>query len=179
MDKLVISYATAILELQKEEGISSKQTICELEMVYASFDEKIKKFLYSKAINANEKKEVMSKALKGLNKNVINFIFVLIDNYRIDLLKDIIEAYKNLLNKEEGVIRVDVRLAHSLSNAQKEELKNAIKNRFFKYEVYNKIEINEIIDSSILQGLVIEYQGKVLDASLLSKQEALKEYLEK
>jgi hypothetical protein len=43
----------------------------------------------------------------------------------------------------------------------------------------NKIEINEIIDSSILQGLVIEYQGKVLDASLLSKQEALKEYLEK
>ena len=104
---------------------------------------------------------------------------MLIDNYRIDLLKDIIEAYKNLLDKEEGIIRVDVRLAQSLSNAQKEELKNAIKNRFFKYEVYNKIEINEIIDSSILQGLVIEYQGKVLDASLLSKQEALKEYLEK
>ena len=179
MDKLVISYATAILELQKEEGISSKQTISELEMVYASFDADIKKFLYSKAINASEKKEVMSKALKGLNNNVINFIFVLIDNYRIDLLKDIIETCKNLVDKEQGIIRVDVRLAYSLNNAQKEELKNAIKNRFFKYANYNDIEINEIIDSSILQGLVIEYQGKVLDASLLTKIEALKEYLEK
>ena len=38
MDKLVISYATAILELQKEEGISSKQTLSELELVYGSFD---------------------------------------------------------------------------------------------------------------------------------------------
>ena len=179
MDKLVISYATAILELQKEEGISSTQTISELEMVYASFNADIKKFLYSKAINVNEKKEVLSKALKGLNKNVINFIFVLIDNYRIDLLKDIIDAYKELIDKEQGIIRVDVRLAHSLNKAQKEELKNAIKNRFFKYESYKDIEINEIVDSSILQGLVIEYQGKILDASLLSKQEALKEYLEK
>lgn len=179
MDKLVISYATAILELQKEEGISSTQTISELEMVYASFNADIKKFLYSKAINVNEKKEVLSKALKGLNKNVINFIFVLIDNYRIDLLKDIIDAYKELIDKEQGIIRVDVRLAHSLNKVQKEELKNAIKNRFFKYESYKDIEINEIVDSSILQGLVIEYQGKVLDASLLSKQEALKEYLEK
>ena len=34
MDKLVISYATAILELQKEEGISSKQTI---ELAFVRF----------------------------------------------------------------------------------------------------------------------------------------------
>ena len=179
MDKLVISYATAILELQKEEGISSKQTLSELELVYGSFDAEIKKFLFSKAISVNEKKEVMARALKGISKNIINFIFVLIDNYRIELLGDIIEVYKKLVDKDEGIIRIDVRLAHSLSNTQKEELKSAIKNRFFKYEVFNSIEINEIIDPSILRGLVIEYQGQVLDASLLSKQEALKEYLEK
>lgn len=179
MDKLVISYATAILELQKEEQISSKQTLIELETVYKSFDESIKKFLYSKAINTEEKKQVLAKSLKGFNKNVINFLFVLIDNYRIDLLKEIIEAYKELLDKEEGIIRVNVRVAKALTNVQKEDLKNAIKNRFLKYEVYNSIEIDETIDPSILKGLVIECQGKVLDASLLSKQESLKEYLEK
>ena len=179
MDKLVVSYATAILELQNEENISNLDTLKELEMIYSSFDDEIKKFLYSKAVNSLDKKQVLEKALKGFNQNVTNFIYVLIDNYRIDLLKDIIDTYKDLIDKEEGIIKVNVRLSKPLNDVQKNDLKAIIKNKFFNDEKYNDIVINEIIDSTILKGLVIECRGHILDASLLNKQESLKEYLEK
>lgn len=180
MDSVTLSYATAISSLQKENNVSSKDTINDLEKINSSFDDKIKKFLYSKAINANEKKRILGEALKGFDKNIVSFIYVLIDNNRINKLSDIIIAYKEIVDKELGKIIVNVKVSNKLSDSEKTKLKEAIKNKLFKDDlVYNTIEINEIIDPSIIKGFVVEYQGKVLDASLLNKQESLKEFLEK
>ena len=42
-----------------------------------------------------------------------------------------------------------------------------------------KIELKETIDEKLVGGLVIKYQGKIIDGSLFTKQESLKEYLKK
>jgi len=179
MDSISLSYAKAIYELQKENYAFNY--LNELELINKSFDKDIKKFLLSKAISANDKKDIINKTLNKFDKNIVSFICVLIDNNRIDKLDDIIETFKILLQDEQGIVLVNVRLNKELNAKEKEDLKQAIKNKFNKeFNLENKIvEINEIIDKSIIQGLVIEYKGKVYNASLLNKQVSLKEYLEK
>ena len=41
------------------------------------------------------------------------------------------------------------------------------------------VEVKETIDEKLVGGLVIKYQGKIIDGSLFTKQESLKEYLKK
>ena len=61
----------------------------------------------------------------------------------------------------------------------KQILKKNIKKRFFNDELDKEIMIKFVIDETLVQGIVVEYQNKVLDYSLLNKQLSLKEYLEK
>ena len=41
------------------------------------------------------------------------------------------------------------------------------------------IIITQIEDEKLVGGLIINYEGKTIDGSLLTKQESLKEYLKK
>lgn len=179
MNSLCTSYANALFSLQEEANKSTKLTIKMLEDIYASFDDEIKKFLYSKAIKASDKKEVIKNAIKGVDKDIVAFICVLIDNGRINELENIITAYKLKEQEKSAKISIDVVTAHSLDEDTLIKIKKIVKEKFFDNDLDKEIIINEIIDKEILQGIIIKYQNKVLDASLLTKQLSLKEYLEK
>ena len=106
-------------------------------------------------------------------------MYVLIDNNRINVLDNIISAYKNLMIEKSGQIEVVVKSAKTLDDLDINLLKKNIKKRFFNDELDKEIMIKFVIDETLVQGIVVEYQNKVLDYSLLNKQLSLKEYLEK
>jgi F0F1-type ATP synthase delta subunit len=60
--------------------------------------------------------------------------------------------------------------------SEEEELK--IKN-YFTLKLKKNIIITQIEDEKLVGGLIINYEGKTIDGSLLTKQESLKEYLKK
>ena len=179
MNSIYLSYAEALFSLNKENNKSDKETIEVLDTINSAIDADIKKFLYSKAIKASDKKEVIKNSLKGIDENILGFLYVLIDNNRINELDNIIQAYKRLVMEKSGEIEVTVKSAKELKDINIKLLKKTIKNKFFNNNLDKEIVINFIIDKSLVEGILIEYQNKVYDASIINKEISLKEYLEK
>ena len=179
MDSICLSYASALASIIKENNKNNKEIIEELIAISKAFDDEILKFLYSKVIKASDKKEVLKNSLKDVDEDVLAFLYVLIDNNRINLLNGIIEAYQLKDKENDGIITINVKSSKKLNEEELIKLKKIILKKFFNDNLDKEIVINEIIDPSLLQGLVIEYQNKVLDASLIDKQVSLKEFLEK
>ena len=98
----------------------------------------------------------------------------IIDNNKITSLKEVIEELQNLINEENNVVTVEVVSVSKLTEIEKLSIIN-----YFMKKINKKISLKETIDEKLVGGLVIKYQGKIIDGSLFTKQESLKEYLKK
>ena len=98
----------------------------------------------------------------------------MVDNNTIVYLNDIIMEIQNLLDEEKGVITLEVLTVKPLSELEKLEII-----KYFTMKLMKTINLKEIIKNDLVGGLVIKYKGKIIDGSLITKQESLKEYLKK
>ena len=168
------AYAKALLDLSKENNIDINQIVSELQLVNRYFDEEFISFLNNPKISKDNKKEVFKKVFSNLNKHVFASLMVLIDNSKIVYLNEVVTELKNLIDEENGVVTVEVLTISKLSELEKLSITS-----YFIKKLGKKIELKETIDEKLVGGLVIKYQGKIIDGSLFTKQESLKEYLKK
>ena len=167
-------YAKALLDLSKENNIDINQIVSELQLVNSYFDEEFISFLNNPKISKDNKKEVFSKAFNNLNKNVFAVLMVLIDNNKIVYLSEVINELLSLIDEVNNVVTVEVISISKLSEIEKLSITN-----YFIKKLNKKITLKEVIDEKLVGGLVIKYEGKIIDGSLFTKQESLKEYLKK
>lgn len=168
------AYAKALLDLSKENNIDINQIVSELQLVNSYFDEEFISFLNNPKISKDNKKEVFKNVFSNLNKHVFASLMVLIDNSKIVYLNEVVTELKNLIDEENGVVTVEVLTISKLSELEKLSITS-----YFIKKLGKKIELKETIDEKLVGGLVIKYQGKIIDGSLFTKQESLKEYLKK
>ena len=167
-------YAKALLDLSKENNIDINQIVSELQLVNSYFDEEFIGFLNNPKISKDNKKEVFNKAFNNLNKNVFAVLMVLIDNNKIVYLSEVINELLGLIDEVNNVVTVEVISISKLSEIEKLSITN-----YFIKKLNKKITLKEVIDEKLVGGLVIKYEGKIIDGSLFTKQESLKEYLKK
>ena len=168
------AYAQALLDLSKENNIDINQIVSELQLVNSYFDEEFISFLNNPKISKDNKKEVFNKAFNNLNKNVFAVLMVLIDNNKIVYLSEVINELLSLIDEVNNVVTVEVISISKLSEIEKLSITN-----YFIKKLNKKITLKEVIDEKLVGGLVIKYEGKIIDGSLFTKQESLKEYLKK
>ena len=167
-------YAKALLDLSKENNIDINQIVSELQLVNSYFDEEFISFLNNPKISKDNKKEVFNKAFNNLNKNVFAVLMVLIDNNKIVYLSEVINELLSLIDEVNNVVTVEIISISKLSEIEKLSITN-----YFIKKLNKKITLKEVIDEKLVGGLVIKYEGKIIDGSLFTKQESLKEYLKK
>ena len=102
------------------------------------------------------------------------FLNVLIDNSRIDLLEDALEEFGKIVNNQNKVLEVKAFSGKKLTEAQKTQI---IANLGKKYN--RKIELELIVDESIVGGLRLEYEGNVHDDTINNYLHGLKANLTK
>lgn len=168
------SYAVALMDLCKENNNDLNKVVSDLQLVYSLFDEDFVKFLKFPKISKQEKKDVFNKNFSFLDKNILGLLKVLVDNNDILQLDQIINDLIELINEEKGIIVLDVFSTEKLTELNKQLIKN-----YFSKKLNKEVQINEFIDDTLVGGLVIKYNGKIIDGSLFTKQESLKEYLKK
>lgn len=168
------SYAKALKEISVENNIDINQIISELQLVHSFFDEEFISFLKNPRISKENKKEIFKNAFTSLNKYVFSTLLVLIDNDSIIELNSIINELQNIIDEENGILNIELISVEKLSDEKIQMIKDYLGIKFMK-----KINIKETIDKNLVGGLIIKYQGKIIDGSLLTKQESLKEYLKK
>ena len=171
MSYIAFQYAEALFALAHEE----KQVESVLESFNAfvsAQDAEIYKFLNHPKIINKVKKEVLSTALT--NSLFKNFVFVLIDNSRIDYLNDCLDEYKIIVDAQNKVMNVFVYSSKKLTKIEAQELVNNLSKKHNR-----KVKLENIVEKTILGGLRIEFEGNILDETINSYLASLRNNLTK
>ncbi|MDY0210267.1 MAG: ATP synthase F1 subunit delta [Acholeplasma sp.] len=109
---------------------------------------------------SKESKKTLLESLK-LDSLFIHFLFVLIDKNRMDIVEEVLESYKRLIDHKQHVLRVVVTSQKQLKDKQLKQIELALQNKHKR-----RIIIETKIDPKIVGGLKIAYEGSVIDNTI-------------
>ncbi|OLS01826.1 F0F1 ATP synthase subunit delta [Tissierella creatinophila] len=150
------------IELNKLDDFHSQ-----LEFIEKTFrsEEKLIQILEHPRISKGEKRRMLENIFtQNISKEILNFLFIIIDKRREDSLMDIVREYNTLFKEYKGILEIEAVTAVSMKEDAKEKLKLVLKNRFKK-----EIQLSNSIDPSIIGGVVLKMDNKVIDSSLKSQ----------
>ena len=168
-----LAYAKALLELSSDQG-SLEKTKTEMEqlgrMVKGSAD--LRQLFANPTVTDAERRTVIEDLVTrlGFQRTTRNFLMVLADKRRLALLGDVCREFQQLADARSGVARAKVYSTVALGTMQIARLKAALEKTTAK-----RVQIENIVDASILGGLRIQVEGKVLDGTIRAQLDAIRE----
>ncbi len=171
-NKVAVVYAESLLTLGQEQDSLElfREEFSEVQRVFAEFP-KLTDIYSSPQMNKKEKLSLVEKVFKGrINKNVLNFLKILIQKDRTSILDEIIYEYNGLLDKLQNKIHVYVKTAVPLEKAAISQLEKSLSSSSGMSPV-----IHNEVNSSILGGLIIQINDTVADKSVARELELLRE----
>jgi F-type H+-transporting ATPase subunit delta len=97
-----------------------------------------------------------------------NFVLLLAENGRVELLPEVSELFEHLKIQHEGVLGAKIASAFPMSDEQLKDLVAGLETRFKR-----KIEARISIEPELIGGVKVEIGDEVLDASVRGKLEAM------
>ena len=166
-------YAEAIFEIAKEEQ-SLDLWVNDLSIVVSAMQNDVVKILInSPELSQRKKAEIFTSLFEGeISKKVSNFVLVIGQANRINLLESVLESFKRLVALEKNQKNVMVASSYSLEQDQLDKIQTALQKR-----TGSEINISTHLDKSLIGGIKISYEDQVIDLSLKNKLEALKAQL--
>lgn len=158
MSYVAFQYAEALFALAVEEGEVTTVTDTYQAFLDAK-DHDVTTFLNHPKVHKQDKKDVLKKAVK--NTVFLHFLYVLIDNQRIDLIDDCFDEYVKIVNNQDKVMDVTVYSQNPLTKEELVSLQQSIGKKHSR-----KVRLENVIDGSILGGIRIEYEGHILDQTI-------------
>jgi len=174
-DVVARRYARALYELGQEEGLEQKfledmQNMALVVDQSSEFRSIMESPLYDITLKKRILKDVVSKT--GISDYAGNFLNILLDKDRFVFLRDIRDTYKKILDEASGRVMAQVTSAKEL-DAQ--ELKDIAKT--LSVVVKKEVNVNVIIDPSLIGGVVAEIEGMIYDGSVKTQISRLKQSL--
>ena len=163
MNEVTKEYGAALFMLAQEKG-SAGVYLEELEAIKKVFDETpgYMEFLSSPSIPKSERLAAISSAFENkISEDCVSFLMLLCEKNRINGFDGATEEYRKLFDISKKVKNVVVTSAVELTDDEKLSLQK-------KLEAKTKSIINTeyFIDKSLLGGMIVEIEGKILDGSL-------------
>jgi F-type H+-transporting ATPase subunit delta len=169
-------YAKSLLDLalERNELAAIKGDVDGLIAMGANRD--LALVLQSPVINSTKKKAIFAELLDkaGMNDLTKTFVSVLIGKGREADLLGILGAFDHQYKVLNNITTVKVTSATALDAASLEAIKAQLK-AAGKTEA--NVEIVPVVDASILGGFILEFDGKVYDASVAHKLNEIKKTL--
>lgn len=143
----------------------------ELDFVKAVFqhDDKLIQILSHPKIKRDEKKGLIDELFKErVSIEMVNFLYILIDKRRESNILDIVDQYKRLFDEHENIVKVVAMTAVPMEKKAIAKLATVLGNKLSK-----KVELTNEVDSSILGGVLLKFENKIIDGSLKGQLESL------
>ncbi|HXA96857.1 MAG TPA: ATP synthase F1 subunit delta [Candidatus Dormibacteraeota bacterium] len=157
-------YAKALYELAHESG-GAEAIERELEQVaeVCESDPAVSGVLTRPWIKPADRRAVAAAVAQklGARKLVQDFVGLVADRGRADHLREIVAAYRNLVDAGLGRVRAQVRGAVALTDAEKQQLSARLERALGK-----RIILEEQVDATLLGGFVAQIGSLILDGSL-------------
>lgn len=169
------AYAQSLLELANEQQSQAESIGKELSAVREIVVQNptFAQFLADPGISQAERDATIKKIFGGrVSQLMMNFLGVLNAKGRARLLSQIADAYDDLLDEQLGKIEVDVTVAQTLTDEQLQTVRQRVSTALKKDAV-----VHQYVDDSIIGGLVLRVQDRLIDASVKYQLEAMREQL--
>ena len=163
MDK---QYASALFDIVKED-----KTLNEAKESFDVFVDVLKtnldfwNVLNSPKIKVDEKKKLIKETFKNCLSEFIFFLYVVLDNGRIDKIFDIYKQFVFLINEENNIKVVEIYSSTPLTQNEYEKLSSSLKKYYKGYDVV----VHNKIDLKIIGGYHILVNGISIDLSIKRK----------
>ena len=166
-------YAIALLEIEIEQNKTEefRKEVKILKNIFQNSPE-FCEILCDVNIDLAKKYSMIDKILASVNSDILSFVKVIIKNnrahYLYKIFKESLYRFDDYLEIQEGKLI----LSKEMSEEEKEKIIKSIE----KNEGV-RLELEEVIDPSILGGFIVTLKDNVYDASLKTKLQNLKESL--
>jgi F-type H+-transporting ATPase subunit delta len=166
-------YATALFDLSLDSrNVDLIQE--QLKIVKESFttNGEFIKLLTHPKVTKDEKRDVIKSIYSSFDRTLLNFLYVLVENERIQYLEAIYVEFDKLVNEYNKVIVVEAQSAQALTKSQIERLTGKLT---IKYK--HRIEINNVITPAIVGGVRLLINDEIIDNSVKSQLSNLKSHI--
>ena len=168
------SYAKALLELgnERQQAVQIGEELRGIREI-AEANPTFLAFLRDPGVGKAERTAAVERILAGkLSPMLYNTIRVMIERDRAGVITQMAEQYQELLDEQLGKIEVDVTVAQRLDPQTLEQVRQRISAARGKDAV-----VHQYVDESIIGGLVLRVEDKLIDASVRSQLDAMKRQL--
>ena len=176
MNGISTEYAVALFSLALEDN-KAKEYGAAIESIGEIFREEpdYLELLSSPAIGVSERLSAIEAAFTGkYPENIVNFLMLLCEKGRRRVVGEIAEEYARLLSEHERVSDAVVTSAYPLDDAECEKLRAKLRSM-----LGHEVNITNVTDKSVIGGLVIEVDGKLIDGSIRGRLAGIKEVISK
>ncbi len=163
MSEISNEYAKALFMLAIEKG-SGEEYKKALDLITGVFDKNpgYTEFLSTFAIPLEERLSALETAFSdAIPRDVLSFLKLLCEKKHISEFSECAECYTALFDEMSRISNAKVTSAVELTENEKASLKEKLEKTSGRTTV-----IEYVVDESILGGLIVEVDGKVMDSSL-------------
>lgn len=120
-------------------------------------------------LKPSDKQVIFNDLYQSFTGIVGDFLKVVFQAERMDDMLYMIDEYNHLYNKEHGILKGTITTAVPLSEGQKEQVEAKVASLLG----YQTAQLDEIIDPSIIGGLLISADNRVIDMTLKHRLELM------
>jgi F-type H+-transporting ATPase subunit delta len=162
-------YAEALFRVAKAGNLAQwSDLVSELAQI-GSHDEVLAYARNPKVSDSDVIAAVQALLKSPLNAEANNFLSMLIENGRIELLPEIGAQFQLLKNSAEGAADAEITSAFDMSDAQVAELVKVLEKKFSR-----KLKPSVTVDPSLIGGVRVVVGDEVLDTSVTAKLQQLR-----
>lgn len=174
MKKVASKYASALFELALDQKLENqfREDILFIKDIISTHPELIE-VLSKIQFTKDQKKELINDVFKPyVHQYTINLLFLLVDKNRSIVLNHFVDEYIHLHNLHFNIIEA---IAYSVSPLTKDEIKELESSLSLKQN--QTVSIINRIDPTLISGIKIRFDDKVIDGSMKSRIENLRSVL--
>jgi len=168
-------YARALAEVVAPSG-DYRKVLQELQDFVTAYREslELREIFDSPAVTLPQKMKVLATIGQELGESpvTLNFLRVLLVNYRMPLLEEAVQAYRKIANDRLGVVQVTISSASDLSEAERESVAAR-----FRELTGKQVELEFQVDSELLGGIRAQIGSTVYDGSVRGNLVRIREQL--
>lgn len=169
-------YGQSLYELAKDEGLS-REIGEQLTVLQKSFGEEpdFIRLLSNPSLSKPERCRILDTSFRGsVHPYILNFMKILTERGYIRHFSDCCDAFSELYNRDNGILKATAVTAVALTPAQEEKLTGKLS------QITGKtIALHNRIDPAVLGGVRLDYDGQRLDDTVSHRLDAIRELLNK
>jgi F-type H+-transporting ATPase subunit delta len=162
-------YAEAAFDIARADGTLEawERDLATLRETFA--DERLRALIEHPAVPFPEKEKVVRRVVAGVSPEALALALLMIRRGRPGAIGPMVERFGELVRRERGISLAEVRTALPLETEQRAAIAERLRTL-----TGDRIEMNEVVDESLIGGLSVRIGDRLYDASVRSRLERLR-----